>query len=173
MNRVRLDALVHQRGLADSREKAKRLILAGQVLVKGQRCGQGERPGRGRCAGRDPRRAALRQPWRAEAGAGPARFSRSPRWVGWRRMWAPPRAASPIASCSMGRRACMPLMSATASSIGDLRQDARVVVMERTNARYLRAPSRADGPGDDRCLLHLAAPDTAAGQVYGWPPEGR
>jgi len=35
--RQRLDVLVHERGLADSREKARALILAGQVLVNGQR----------------------------------------------------------------------------------------------------------------------------------------
>jgi len=36
MNRERLDLLVVQRGLAESREKAQRLILAGQVLVEGE-----------------------------------------------------------------------------------------------------------------------------------------
>ena len=37
MSRIRLDVLVHRRGLAESREKAKRLILAGQVFVGGRR----------------------------------------------------------------------------------------------------------------------------------------
>ncbi len=35
--KIRLDQLVFDRGLADSREKARALILAGQVLVNGQR----------------------------------------------------------------------------------------------------------------------------------------
>lgn len=37
MNRQRLDQLLVARGLADSREKARALILAGQVLVNGQK----------------------------------------------------------------------------------------------------------------------------------------
>ena len=36
MAKTRLDVLLHRRGLAPSREKAKRLILAGEVLVAGQ-----------------------------------------------------------------------------------------------------------------------------------------
>ncbi|MBL8237006.1 MAG: TlyA family RNA methyltransferase [Bryobacterales bacterium] len=36
-SRMRLDQLLCERGLADSREKAKALILAGQVTVNGQR----------------------------------------------------------------------------------------------------------------------------------------
>jgi 23S rRNA (cytidine1920-2'-O)/16S rRNA (cytidine1409-2'-O)-methyltransferase len=35
MKKIRLDQLLVERGLAESREKAKRLILAGQVLVDG------------------------------------------------------------------------------------------------------------------------------------------
>ena len=51
MTKRRLDQLVIDRGLADSREKAQALILAGQVMVNGQK---GSKPGHGtrrRCAG--------------------------------------------------------------------------------------------------------------------------
>ena len=34
-NKQRLDTLVVERGLAESRERAKRLILAGEVIVSG------------------------------------------------------------------------------------------------------------------------------------------
>ncbi len=40
--KIRLDQMLVDRGLAESREKARALILAGQVLVNGQR---GEKPG--------------------------------------------------------------------------------------------------------------------------------
>ncbi len=36
MDRERLDVLLHRRGLADSRERARRLIMAAQVLVNGK-----------------------------------------------------------------------------------------------------------------------------------------
>ena len=36
VNRLRLDQLIHEKGLCESREKAQRSILAGQVLVDGQ-----------------------------------------------------------------------------------------------------------------------------------------
>ncbi|MGE5404748.1 MAG: TlyA family RNA methyltransferase [Candidatus Saccharibacteria bacterium] len=37
MGNIRLDVAVHERGLAESREKARAIILAGQILVNGQR----------------------------------------------------------------------------------------------------------------------------------------
>jgi len=35
MKKIRLDQLLMEKGLAESREKAKRLILAGQIIVDG------------------------------------------------------------------------------------------------------------------------------------------
>jgi len=37
VNRIRLDWLLVERGLAESREKAQALVLAGQVLVDEQK----------------------------------------------------------------------------------------------------------------------------------------
>lgn len=37
----RLDVLLVKQGLAESREKAKAVIMAGEVFVQGQRRGQG------------------------------------------------------------------------------------------------------------------------------------
>jgi 23S rRNA (cytidine1920-2'-O)/16S rRNA (cytidine1409-2'-O)-methyltransferase len=37
VTRIRLDQLLHQRGLSPSREKAKRAVMAGEVLVDGQK----------------------------------------------------------------------------------------------------------------------------------------
>ena len=42
--KIRLDQLLLERGLAESREKAQALILAGQVMVGGQKM---EKPGHG------------------------------------------------------------------------------------------------------------------------------
>ena len=35
--KIRLDVLVHERGLAPSRERAQALLLAGSILVNGQK----------------------------------------------------------------------------------------------------------------------------------------
>ena len=46
--RERLDAALAARGLCDSREQAKRLILAGEILVNGHRCCQARTSGEAR-----------------------------------------------------------------------------------------------------------------------------
>ena len=38
MAKVRLDVLLHDLGLCESRERAKALIMAGQVYIKNQKC---------------------------------------------------------------------------------------------------------------------------------------
>ena len=61
----RLDILVTERGLAESREKAKTLIMAGLVYVDNQKDDKPGGPGGG------PRKGpAVRQPGRTEAGEG-------------------------------------------------------------------------------------------------------
>ena len=155
MNRVRLDALVHQRGLTDSREKAKRLILAGQVLVKGQRV--------------DRASALVEDDARVEIREGPRYASRgglkleqalrvfeiAP--LGW--------VAADVGASTGGFTDCLLQHGATrvyAIDVGygqldwRLRQDARVVVMERTNARYLeRLPEPMDLVTIDASFISL------------------
>ena len=42
MSRIRLDQLVYDKGYADSREKAKAIVMSGNVYIKGQKA---DKPG--------------------------------------------------------------------------------------------------------------------------------
>ena len=135
--KVRLDQLLHQRGLAPSREAAKRLILAGKVTVDG-RCI--DKPGT-----RVPSDA---QPMIAEP---PPFVSR-----GGLKLAAALEAfpihvhdavAADVGASTGGFTDCLLKNGAArvyAIDVGygqldwGLRQDSRVTVMERTNARYLK-----------------------------------
>ena len=59
----RLDVLLVKQGLAESREKAKAVIMAGEVFVQGQREDKADDHGKGKLA-------ALCEPRRSEAGKG-------------------------------------------------------------------------------------------------------
>jgi len=136
MERERLDILVHKTGLAESREQARRLIMAGQVSVDGE---VADKPGT-----RVPLTAAIRietRPAYASRGglkleAALAAFALDVR--GW--------VAADIGASTGGFTDCMLQHGAArvyAIDVGygqlawELRQDPRVVVMERVNARYL------------------------------------
>ena len=165
-SKVRLDVLLVERGLAPSRERARALILAGQV-TRG-------RPGRveGGNGGRR-RRAASTSRARSSRTSAAAASS-----------W--PTRSTPSASPSTGREA-LDIGASTggftdvllrrgaarvvALDVGHgqldwrLRNDPRVVVIEGKNARYL-APADVPGPVDvvvDRRLVHLARAHPAAG----------
>ena len=119
-----------------SREKAARLILAGAVRVDGRRVDK---------AGA----LVARRTRRVEVDGGPRFVSRGgdklagaldafgidPAADGSASTWAPPRAASPTACSSGARHASTRWTWATASSTPDSAPTARVVVMERVNAR--------------------------------------
>lgn len=137
-DKVRLDVLVAERGLAPSREAARRLIMAGEVRVEGQ---VRDKPGT-----RVPRdaRVAVDQP--------PPYVSRGGEKL------AAALAAFPVAVAGQvcadvgastgGFTDCLLQRGAArvyAIDVGygqldyRLRTDPRVVVMERTNARYVEA----------------------------------
>jgi 23S rRNA (cytidine1920-2'-O)/16S rRNA (cytidine1409-2'-O)-methyltransferase len=136
MTKIRLDALVHQRGLAESREKARRLILAGQVLVDGQVLDK---------AGRQVDELVEVEvrhglPYVGRGGLKLAEaldaFEIDPHG----------RVVADVGASTGGFTDCLLQRGAVrvyAIDVGygqlhwDLRQDPRVVVMERTNARYL------------------------------------
>lgn len=138
MARVRLDVLVYQRGLAESREKARRLILAGQVLVAGHVATRASTLV-------DPEvDVVVRQglPYVSRGGLklehALSVFHIDP--AGW--------VVADVGASTGGFTDCLLQRGAArvyAIDVGygqldwRLRQDPRVVVMERTNARYLEA----------------------------------
>jgi len=144
MERERLDVLLFEQGLAESREKARRLIMAAQVSVDGVVV---DKPGM-----RVATTASL------EIAPGPAYVSRGGLKLeaalegfgvdvhGW--------IAADVGASTGGFTDCLLQRGAArvyAIDVGygqlawRLRQDPRVVVMERVNARYLKAlPERVD-----------------------------
>lgn len=139
MKKVRLDVLLASRGLAESREKAQRLIRAGQVRVNGQVM---TKPGI-----QHPEDALL------EIESPPRFVSRGgDKLLGAFEAWPDLNPSGlvciDIGSSTGGFTDCLLQHGARhvyAVDVGkgqlhwDLRQDPRVTVMEETNARYLEA----------------------------------
>ena len=133
----RLDLLLVERGLADSREKARALILAGQVLVEGQPAGKA-----GHAVARESQIEVLRGlPYVSRAGkkleAALDRFSIS----------VAGKTCLDVGSSTGGFTDCLLQRGAErvyAVDVGAgqldwrLRNDPRVVVREGINARYLK-----------------------------------
>lgn len=138
MPKTRLDQLVHTRGLTTSREQARRLIMAGEVLVDGQ---------------------VVDRPSANVAGEATIKVKARPRFVS--RGGDKLDAALSYFGLDVAGRVCADLGASTggftdvllqrgavrvyAIDVGHgildyrLRLDPRVVVMEKTNARYLAA----------------------------------
>lgn len=151
---LRLDQLLVQRGLYPSREKAKRAVMAGLVEVAGQRV---DKPGTPVDDEADLQVQGPAEPFVSRAGRKLAgaldHFSLAPE--GW--------VCADVGASTGGFTDCLLQRGAAkvyAIDVGygqldyKLRQDDRVVVMERVNARYLGA---SDLP--ERC--HLAVVDVS------------
>jgi len=149
----RLDQLLVERGLVESREKARALILAGQVLVNGQKAGKA-----GHKVAEDSRVELLEPPRYVGRGglkleAALQRFGIDP--VG--------KVCLDIGSSTGGFTDCLlqhgakrvyAIDAGTGQLDWKLRNDPRVVLHEQVNARYL---SRAEVPE----TIHLAVCDVS------------
>ena len=155
MPKIRLDQRLHALGLADSREQAKRLIMAGEVLVNGQRV---DRPA-----------AAVTEASQIELKARPRFVSR-----GGDKLEAAlagfaievrDRVCADVGASTGGFTDCLLQRGAArvyAIDVGrgildyGLRRDARVVVMEETNARYVeRLPEPVSFVSIDASFISL------------------
>lgn len=154
MPKTRLDVLVTDRGLAESREKAQRLIRAGQVRVNEQ---VSSKPG-----------ATFKADVEIEVAGGPRFVSRGgEKLMGavqeWPDISLANRVCIDVGSSTGGFTDCMLQHGARqvyAVDVGkgqlhwDLRNDERVTVMEQTNARYLEADAFAPTP--DFCSIDVS-----------------
>jgi 23S rRNA (cytidine1920-2'-O)/16S rRNA (cytidine1409-2'-O)-methyltransferase len=138
MPRIRIDILVHARGLTPSRELARRLVMAGEVTVDGRVVDQPSAPvdESAEVAVLAGSRYVGRGGYKLEKGLDV--FGVAP--VGW--------VAADVGASTGGFTDCLLQHGAArvyAIDVGygqlawQLRQDSRVIVMERTNARYLAA----------------------------------
>lgn len=145
---MRLDQLLVKQGLFPSREKARRAVMAGQVEVEGQRI---DKPGTAVPEGRRVRLTGEPEPYVSRAGrklaAALDHFGLEP--TGW--------VCLDVGASTGGFTDCLLQRGAErvyAVDVGygqldwKLRQDPRVVVMERVNARHLAADALPE-----RCRL--------------------
>lgn len=152
---IRLDVLLVERGLAASREQARRIIMAGEVLVDGR---PATKPG-ARVAARAALQVKERPRFVSRGGeklaAALERFTIDP--GGW--------LCADVGASTGGFTDCLLKAGAArvyAIDVGygqlawSLRQDPRVVVLERTNARYLEAlPELVDFASIDVSFISL------------------
>ena len=137
MAKLRLDVLLTQKGLAESRQKAQALIMAGQVYVDGQKVSKAGNP-TDEAASIEVRGGALRYVSRGGLKLEKAMATFPIRLEG--------RVCADIGASTGGFTDCMLQNGAAkvyAVDVGygqlawSLRSDPRVVCLERTNARYL------------------------------------
>lgn len=170
MSKERLDLLLVQRGLAESRERAQALIRAGQVLVDDE---VADKPGR-RVAAEATLRLRSRLPYVSRGGlkleAALDAFGLAV--AGW--------VAADVGASTGGFTDCLLQRGAArvyAIDVGygqlawTLRQNPRVVVMERTNVRFLESlPEPVDLATVDVSFIGL---ELVLPIVCGWlKPQG-
>jgi 23S rRNA (cytidine1920-2'-O)/16S rRNA (cytidine1409-2'-O)-methyltransferase len=166
---TRLDILVHQLGLAPSREQARRMIMAGEVRVDGQ---VADKPGT-RVSPTAEITAEAGPPYVSRGGLKLERaldeFGISPAGCvvadvgastgGFTDLWLQ-RGAAKVYAIDVGY----------GQLAWTLRQDPRVVVMERTNARHLEAlPEPVQLASVDVSFISLAL---ILPRIYSWLEEG-
>ncbi|MGQ9682110.1 MAG: TlyA family RNA methyltransferase [Anaerolineae bacterium] len=156
MAKERLDQLLVERGFAESRARAQALIIAGQVRVNGQVV---DKPGT-QVLAQDDITVEAQTPFVSRGGcklaAGLDAFGIAPQGL----------VAADVGASTGGFTDCLLQRGATkvyAIDVGygqlawGLRQDPRVVVMERTNVRYLeRLPEPVDLVTIDVSFISLA-----------------
>jgi len=135
--KVRVDQLLTDRGLAESRQKAQALVLAGQVMVNGQKAQKA-----GQTVADDAALEVLQQPKYVGRGglkleAALDRFAIDP--AGWICVDVGSSTGG-FTDCLLQRGAARVFCvdSGTGQLDWKLRNDPRVVVMEQFNARFLK-----------------------------------
>ncbi len=171
MEKERLDILLHKKGLAESRERARRMIMAAQVLVDGQVI---DKPG-----ARVPSSAVLAIKERLRyVSRGGLKLEAALQAFG---LDVRGMVAADIGASTGGFTDCLLQHGAArvyAIDVGygqlawRLRRDSRVVVLERVNARYLRElPERVDLATVDVSFISLTLVLPAVMQLL--KPEGQ
>lgn len=157
MKKIRLDQLLVEKGLAESREKAKRLIIAGQIVVDGHPA-----PKPGHTLAPD-HKIVLKQPERFVSRGGEKLEGAMTAFE----LTLTGNVCLDIGSSTGGFTDCMLQHGAVkvyAIDVGKgqlhwkLREDERVIVMESTNARYLTPadlPEAADFASIDTSFISL------------------
>lgn len=151
--KTRLDLLLVERGLATSRERARALILAGRVLVSEQKI---DKPGTAVAADAEIRLLGDDQPYVSRGGVKLA--AALAHW----QIAVEGRACLDVGASTGGFTDCLlqhgaAQVTAVDTGFGQiamkLRNDARVRLMERTNARLLEPGSLAAGEGEPEKTL--------------------
>ena len=147
---MRVDLLLVERGLADSRHKAQAMVLAGEVLIDGQKA---EKPGRQVAAAAAVRLVGRRSRFVSRGGlkleAALDRFAIDARGAVCLDIGA---STGGFTDCLLQRGAARvyAVDAGTAQLHWRIRRDARVTVLEKTNARFL-AVEHVPDPVDFVC----------------------